>query len=289
MSDNITIQQHGNVTRVTHGDTSDSSSGSPLVTPQESSRVSAGPIRFDMSTGAIQQGGTTRYQAGEERSGSSSVMATLQRDRSGASVELEPGNSASRTLLATAVRSGLVEPSGSPGEYRDRQTAQPAGEVGANEPGEAPEEAPKDPGEGVFNASDDADWNDVIAPLDQSAYDSAAASVTVAVLSGADGFQKATAKLAEHAGLAPDIAADIISMGYDFYETTVSREVASLGLSGESKAEFYEWARLNKGSSLHQAIQSLTTGRDVSGFRNLALEFQRHNSPQAQEIRRRTR
>lgn len=123
--------------------------------------------------------------------------------RSQTTVELVPGVAGSRTFIRQALADGLIEPVGQ-GQYRDKGAAPGAAEGSPEGQPEADlEESPIDPGNGVFDPQEDADWNAAIEPLPQSAYDATAASVTVAVLSGADNLDRAAANLAEQAAFLP--------------------------------------------------------------------------------------
>lgn len=244
--------------------------------PYESSRVHSGVTRFSMAEGGeVTQAGVTRYSAGQDRP-VGSISATLQRDHNGESVELVPGVPGSRTKIATALRDGLIE-RGFDGSYRDKGTAGqdgPAGAPGAVAGGvagpEGLEDAPQvDPGLGVFSAEEDADWAADIEPLPQFAYDNAAALASVG------NFDGAARRLVEGAGIEPTLAAEYVNEGYNMFERVVSKVVIDAGV--QDKQAFYAWVRESKGRALQQAIGALTATRDVSHFRTLAAEFNRHN------------
>jgi hypothetical protein len=57
------------------------------------------------------------------------------------------------------------------------------------------------------------------------------------------------------------------------FEGIVAREVAKAGIEAGSKDAFYEWCRTSKGKALQNAIQSLTMGRNVRPFVQLAHEY----------------
>lgn len=285
-TNNMQATQVGSLTRITIG-APVATSGAPQAQPQEPHTVARGVTRFNMAPGGeATNTGVTRYNSGQEVH--TSVMATLQRDRNGPSVEIEPGNPASRTLLSTAVRAGLVEPSGAAGEYRDRGSrSDGSAENSEAAPAADLEATQADPGKGVFDPQDDSDWDSLIEPLPQHSYDQASASVTLAVLSGADSLDSAAQQLAKSAGLSPVEANFIVREGHDMYERIVAKEAAAVGV--QDKKAFYDWMRDTKPRALQEAIQSLTAGRDASKFGVMALEFNRYNSAQAQDQRRRDR
>ena len=283
-TNNMNISQQGSITRMTIGQPE----AAPVEVPYESSKVSQGVTRFNTGHGSeVSQSGVTKYTVGQDRN-TSSVAATLQRVNGADTVELIPGNPASRTHIRQALADGLIEPVG-PGLWRDKGAAEGSASPAAAVPVDGPEAAPVDPGVGVFDPAEDEDWNAAIEPLPQFAYDAAAASVTVAVLSGADNLDKAAHNLAEQTGIPAELAAEYVQEGQAMYERVVAKEVAAMGIDAAQKPAFYEWLRQSKGRALHQAIQSLTAGRDVAPFRMLALEFQRYGSPQAATMRSRLR
>jgi len=243
--------------------------------PYEATKVRGGVTRYQFGAeAAATTSGTTKHLAGQDQP-TGSVMATLQRHANGDSVELIPGIPGSRTAIKTALADGLIEAVGN-GHYRDRVTGAPVGSDGAPKvTPEAPKDAPIDPGLGVFDATEDALWAEDIKDLDQSAYDSAAALVTIAVMRGEDNLDKAAMRLSESAGIEPALAAEYVSEGYAMYERVVSNEITAAGVT--DKAAFYGWLQQSRGRALEQAVQSLTAYRDVGPFRTLAAEWNRHN------------
>lgn len=261
----MTVTQQGSITRMAIGQPE----AAPAAVPYEANKVSQGTARLNMGHGEVTQAGVTRYQAGQDRP-TGSVMATRQNVNGHDTIELEPGNPASRTHLKAALAAGLVEPVGS-GEYRDKGTPEGTTGPAADAPADGLEDAPADPGKGVFSPEEDKDWAADIEPLPQHAYDAAVASVTVALLSGASSPEKAAQNLAEQAAIPMELAMQYVDAGYAMHERIVAREVASLGVT--DKESFYTWARESKSKALQNAIQQLTLARNVTPFRHLALEF----------------
>ena len=283
-NENITIGQNGGVTRVQHGAQVLQAIAAPAA--PDSSRVSSGATRMTLGEGGeVTQQGTTRYSAGQDMS-TTSIAATLQRIRGVDTVQLIPGFEGSRTDVRTALAEGLIENVEGAGRYRDKTAASEVAEGAAEPTNEtAPEGAPDDPGADVFSPQEDSEWAEVIEPLPQHSFDAAAASVAVAVLSGSDNLHKAAIQLAESAGISPEQAAFYVTEGHNLHERIVARESAAMGVT--DKENFYRWCRQSKGSALQHAIQSLAQGRDVAPFRVLAVEYVRHTSPAAKELRSR--
>lgn len=283
-NDNLTISQNGGTTRVSHGA---APAEAPAYVEPPLARVSTGVTRMNMGEGGeVSQNGVTRYTVGQDRN-ISSVMATLQRVNGKETVELVPGVAGSRTFIRQALADGLIEPVGQ-GQYRDKGAAPEAPEGSPEAQPEVDlEDAPVDPGVGVFDATEDAEWAAAIEPLPQHSFDAAAASVTVAVLSGDNGLQKAAMQLAESAGISPEQATFYVTEGHNLHERIVAKEVAAVGIA--DKEGFYLWCRESKGRALQNAIQSLAMGRDVAPFRALAVEYARHNTPEATALKARLR
>lgn len=273
----MTTSQVGSVTRVTIGG---ATAAAPTTAPQESTRIASGVTRINMGSdgmaGEVIQSGVTKYNSFTDRN-TSTVAATLQRVNGQDTVELVPGMAGSRTNVKTAINDGLIIPLGN-GQYQDRGHGNNAPTAQA-----APEADPVDPGQGVFDPAEDEAWNAAIEPLPQHSFDSAAASVTNAILSGAGNLERAAMQLAESAAITPALAAQYVQEGYEMHERIVAREAAALGVT--DKAGFYSWMQEHKNRALHNAVQSLTAARNVQPFRTLALEYTRYTSEQAAKIR----
>lgn len=273
-TDNMIATQHGNTTRITIGQPA----AAPTEVQHEASRVHQGATRFNMGHGEVIQNGVTKYTAGQDRN-TASVAATFQRLNGADTVELIPGLPGSRTHIRQAIADGLIEPAG-PGLWRDKAaagTSEAATSPAAVAPADTPKADPVDPGAGVFDPAEDEDWSAAIEPLPQYALNSAAASVAVAVMSGDDNLNKAAHRLAESAAISPELAMQYVTEGHNMYERVVAKEVAAMGVDESQKPAFYEWMRTTKGRALQHAIQSLTDTRDVTPFKNLALEYKRHH------------
>ena len=240
----------------------------------QSTRVGGGvtSIRFGGESSSVTQHAVTHYRSGQDVQ-TNSVMATLQRDHNGESVELIPGVRGTRTHLAAALRDGLIVPVGN-GHYRDAGPAGPSEPTAATaSPSGDPAETPQDPGAGVFDPGEDAAWAADIAPLPSYAYNAALASVSVAVMSGADNLDRAASQLAGNAAIDPALAANYVQQGHAMYERVVARAAAEAGV--QNKEAFYTWMRQHKGNALRQAVGELVHTRNVSVFRTLAAEYNR--------------
>lgn len=284
---NMTATQVGSVTRVSVGATAPQLSQSAPI--YENNRVASGVTRFAMGvegiTSELVQSGVTRHNTYHDRN-TSTVAATFQRVNGQDTVELVPGVPGSRTNVKTAINDGLIIPTGN-GQYLDRGQGNNSNAAPAapQAPTEAEPAAPVDYGLGVFDASEDEDWNAAIEPLPQHSYDSASSSITAAILSGSNNLERAANQLAESAAISPELAQQYVKEGYLMHEALVAREAAAQGVV--DKQAFYSWMRNSKSNALHSAIQSLTVTRNVQPFRNLAIEFGRYSSQQAQAMRAR--
>jgi len=292
---NMNISTNGSMTRMTIGAVEQPQS---LTAPAEyqPNRVASGVTKLTIGssgTNSIEQSGVTRHQTYNQRS-SDSVMGTLERVNGKDTVELIPGNAASRTGIQQAFKDGLITPIGNghwanasegrnsgyqPTQQQQNQQATSGSATGDN----TTEQLQSDPGAGIFNPAEDAEWAEWIEPLPQFAFDGAAAGVTAAVLAGDEGFERAAAQLAEQAGIEPELANEYVQAGYDMHERLVAKEAAAMGVT--DKAGFYSWLRESKAQALHRAVQSLSASRDIQPWRVLALEYTRFTSDQATKLR----
>lgn len=289
----MNISTNGSMTRMTIGSVEQPQSLTAPVA-YEPNRVSTGVTKLTIgssgSSNSIEQSGVTRHNTFHDRN-TSSVMGTMQRVNGTDTVELQPGNSASRTNIKQALKDGLVTPIGnglyanaSEGRgYQPTQQQQSQQATTGSATGDTTEQPQADPGLGVFIPEEDAAWQDWIDPLPQHSFDAASAGVTAAVLAGDDGFAKSAAMLAESAGIEVAEALNYVEEGYALHERHVAREAAAMGVT--DKQGFYGWLREAKPQQLHRAIQSLSAARDVQPFRVLALEYTRYSSAQAAKLR----
>lgn len=240
--------------------------------PRESARVHSGALVY--SDGASGAGLIERSHARHVHSTAGTrgdaITATLNSSWGpAATVELEPGNPASRTDVATAVRLGLIRPRLG-GGYEDVANQAEAREAALAEPQEVPQE---DPGAGLFSAAEDHAYAQLIDPLPQHAYDGALASMVAAVAHGKGTEDAAAAQLSEAAGIEPTQAAEMVAAAHAHYSRVVARALAPLGLTGDHLAAAYVHMQTKEPARLQDAIQRLTHGRDVGGFKVLAQSY----------------
>lgn len=255
--------------------------------PQDMQDMQVTPEPYRVHNGVIRSdgGGQLAQSNGQYAPASGSILATARsnlgptglRSGSDVSVELEPGNPASRTSLAVALRLGLIkEPY--PGIYEDAQGGTPQGPQGSTQPRSgdpAPQpEKPAQAGPELADEKAEGDWAADIEPLPQQAYDSALAFAADAVAGeGVEGWDKMAQVLARDAGLAPEAASQFVSAGYTFFEGQVSKAVQALGIGPEAKEAFYDHIRDNHPDDLKAATQALVMGRSLDGFRALAAKY----------------
>jgi hypothetical protein len=213
-----------------------------------------------------------RYVASQAGVPGGSVRATLQGYGEKQSVELIPGQPSSRTLVAHALRDGLLirDHTGALVDAPNRKELVTAAQ---QEPQETPQ---SDPGAEDFDPAEDAAWAEAIQPLDQGAYDGAVASSIGAVLNGHTGLTNAAENLAKAAGMEPGEAHAFVQAGYDLYRGVVDRAVGKLGVNGAALESFYADCRARP-RALQDAIQRVVHQRDVGGFQTLAHDYVRRN------------
>lgn len=257
------VIQVGSVTRVVHGQ----AASEVMQAPPESARVNTGPVRWSASTGA-QSVGVARYQVGAEAPRSGSVMATLQRQNGMATVELEPGNPSSRTIISTALRDGIVRET-FPGIYEDM--AAPA--TGPQQQSE--QETAEPPGEAsLFDQREAAIWQEEIAPLSQASYDSAVAGTVAAVVTGEGDIEGVARRLAEANGMQPEQALEFVETGIEWHQRTLTNDLAKQGLVTQDNAQaFYD--SLHGNPRLTEAMQQLAFEGRSDVFQELALGWKR--------------
>jgi hypothetical protein len=206
-----------------------------------------------------------------------SVMATVQRQGPNQTVELIPGNPSSRTLLAVALREGVIREV-TPGRYEDvtgQPTALEAALNGDQQEANMDQQEPKQ-GE-HFNAREESQWQQTIDPLPQHAYDRAVSSVVSATLNGSADLSSTAKALAESSKMDPAQAMQVIQQGVQMYQRVVDRSMQQLGITAEQLPAFYDFAR-SRPRQLQEAIGRLTMGRDVHGFDVMGVEWMRHSS-----------
>jgi hypothetical protein len=240
----------------------------PIAEPvHEANRVHGGVYRATLGSDAEPEhiGISVHNTANDRPTGS--IMATLQSDARGKTVELVPGVPGSRTYLATAIRDGHVKDIGH-GRYEDVQAATAEPHEDKQEPLEEPQQAPE---ENPFMTEEEAKaFTEDIAPLEQHVYDGAVALAMVASVDGAD-LSKAEERLVKEANMSQEQAEQMVSNVYGLYKDSVIRQLAPDGLTKENADEFFQWC-VGK-PQLRAAVQKVGFQHDVSGFRELAVHW----------------
>lgn len=264
------VSQNGGVTSYRVGQ-----DAAPVHNPlteawQAAGRANSPSVSFDASTGETRESGIASFTVGAQAHGAGdSVMSTFRSGRDGGSVEIEPGNPASRTSMAVAKRMGLITDGTG---FRDtagfNQPVGPATQAGpaASEELQAPEGHSETPE--AFDAAEYAAFEADIADMPQVAYDT---TVSVAVAACLDGgsLAAATTRLARESGMEPARAAQYVENIHGMYRDTVLRAVIPEGV--RNPEAFFTWCRSQRG--LQDAISTLTVQRDVSKFKSLAREY----------------
>jgi hypothetical protein len=273
-----TISQVGGVTRVTHGQQELADPASLAGAPKSTTRVGNKITRFDGTTGAaVTSNGIARYQQGSDRTPAQSVAQSIRTEGSSKTVELVPGDPASRTLLSVALREGLIVET-APGIYADRNAPQGA----QQDPSGAQADAPKDDplADTVYNAGELATWQGEIADIPQHSYDGAVAGVTAALATAnPDKLEGVISALSQTAGMEPEQAREYVETGIEWYANSISKDLQkSMGMSAAQVDALYDTFRDRGHPRLAEAIQQVAiTGRSEV-FRELALDFKRKSA-----------
>lgn len=260
-------QVGGSTLRVTHG---------PVFNPADMAGPDAlrvhtgGSTRYSMGdTEAEKQAGVVKHVEAVTGTAGSTIMSTVRHDSRGTSVELVPGVAASRTLIQSALRDGVVREV-SQGVYVD-----------VLPPGHRPADltqvqASNDPqqGERLFDLEDEADWLADIEPLPQHAYDNTAARIVDGIAFGSFDVDSIATKLAVDAGIEPSLAAEYVNEGAALYQRTVDAALARQGLEGDELQACYAWMRDTKGPTLKNALQQLYLAADLGPLKKLASYWQ---------------
>jgi hypothetical protein len=268
------VTQNGGLTRYAVGQET-----APAVNPlaeewSATGRISAGTIAVNMRTGEAETKSFARHNVADEAP-PVTIMSSLKRLNGHDTVELEPGNPASRTLLTTAARMGLVRDGAG---FQDVPSLGKEG--GHNAPDIAAITAPQDPltipqAPALPPAEhfDEAEWqafeND-IHDMPQVAYDTTVAIATVACLDGT-GLEAAATRLSRETGMEPARAAQYVEASVGMFTDVVTRAVAAEGVALADVDLFYSWCRGQRG--LQNAIGALTSSRDVKPFQSMAREW----------------
>ncbi len=249
---------------------------SPLHSLPESSRVHGGTLRHTMGTEAVESAAVARHVVTHEGTRGGSVLATLRQDGPARTVELVPGEPSSRTTIAVALREGVIKEV-QPGIYADvagaPQQVEQALQGNQQGPGEAP--AAEDPAQAIFDAADAQLFAEAVEPLPQHAFDAAAAGAMLATALG-NSLDDTATTLARNAGIDVQQAREVLEQVVALHESALARALAPLGLVGERKDAFYEWAR-NDPRGLQEALEALVHHRDPAGFLRMAGRFAKEN------------
>jgi hypothetical protein len=216
-------------------------------------------------------------------------MATLRHEGGQQTIETEPGNPASRTVIATALREGLIRETW-PGHYEDAAPVSAPAREGTGEPLEAPDANADDKPYAYLDAKELGIWQQEVEPLPQAAYDAAVAGAIAVITRGGaagefDDFDPVVRQLAEAAGMEPDRARELVEVGAEWHAASLARALQEEGLlSQDSVPSFYESVRGSP--KLPQALQELMLLGSTNGFRALALEFKRTEGHQTHETLR---
>lgn len=252
-----------------------------ILANEPRSRVYSGAIRHtagqdDEVTGT----GVTRYTHSTAGIPGGGILASLSSTYGRPSVEIEPGNPASRTDVRTAERMGLIKADGrggwedvrgTDGTQRTHSTVEAEKQQLLHQQDTLQQQATHSDTEGVFSESEDEHWRTTVGAVPEHVFRPVLASMTNAVVLGED-FDTATRRLVQDSGMEPDQAAGVVNTAAQLQQNIVDRALEKVGLSGEALEAFYVAAR-NDPRRLGNALQYLMHGRDVSHFQQWGREF----------------
>ena len=243
-------------------------------------RVNGGAVRYNAGDDQVAQPGVTRHAVSFDGVAGGSILATRQRVNGADTVELVPGAPGSRTHLSQALKAGLIKET-APGVYADATTAEGAQRTletvqAEHQQAERAQQAQQEQqqavdNEGIFNAEEDAAWRADMADIPEHAFNSAAASVTNAVVLGTD-LSSAAETLSRETGLEPLQAAEVVDNATWYFTQIVARAVEKVGVGEEQREAFFADCRDNPGK-LNNALSYLLHGRDPSQFQAMAREW----------------
>lgn len=273
MNDTNYEQLAGGTIRVSSGN-----QPQPLGTAPEAnqSRVYGGTIRVTAGQDATETA-TARHVVSYAGTEGGSVLATLDRAGSRPSVELIPGNPASRTSVEAAILMGVLKRGHGLEEVSHGTQAAPQApqqghqQVTQQEAQQAPQQGQQaDANEGVFDPAEDAAFAREMDAIPEHVYSSALGAGVRDVVFDGD-FKAAAARLVE-AGTEPAQAAEHVENARWYFQQMTDRAIAKVGVGDDLREAFYADLRQDMGK-LQNAIGYLTRGKDVSHFQAAAREW----------------
>jgi hypothetical protein len=253
--------------------------------PGPSSRVYGGVTRAtanDEGFSAETVGEVVRMTHSRDGVAGGSISATLDRRGATDTVEMIPGNPASRVSVATALREGLLrrgasgsleDARGSTSQTSESKTAPQGADLSTQQNAQAQADALAEAQalKGVFDAKEDRQWAHTFEAIPEHAFNGASASMVKALTFG-EGFEGAANNLARSTGMDPSAAMELVEYGYSAQRAIVDRAIANAGVPAAEQEAFYAYCVENPGK-LQEAIGRLMHGRDVSKFQALARSW----------------
>jgi hypothetical protein len=271
-----TITQVGGVVRVTHGQPAPQDPAMQQAIPATTLRTGNSHYEIDQSTGGVRSRNHASHQTSSTpENPQQSIMGSLKSMGGQKTVELEPGNPASRTLLSSAVKDGLVVET-APGVFVDRSLFGGAGnQEGSSGNVEAPEGAPEESPLGVYDEAELDIWNQEVASIPQHSYDKAVAGVTAALAEAApERLEGVISSLASSTGMEPEQAREFVETGIEWYAETIARDlVKSVGITRAQVEGLWDQFRTQGHPRLAEAIQEVAITGQANVFREVAKEF----------------
>jgi hypothetical protein len=228
-----------------------------------------GGISYSLNQGGeVQSREVARHHVTHEGIAGGTVLSTLQTTFGKASVELSPGNPASRTGVEEAIREGHLERDAS-GQLREAAPKQQQQQVQQQHEQEQEQAASADAQH--FDREDEQLWAQDIERLSQSGYEAIVALSIGAIANGSSLDDVATG-LAQREGMEPALAREYVEQGIAKETRVVSRLLSSMGIPEDQHEAAFDHFR-QRGLQLQDAMQRHVHTRDLNGWRQMAAEY----------------
>jgi hypothetical protein len=209
-----------------------------------------------------------------------SVLETVSQRGNAQTVELIPGNPASRTLVDVAIRENLLrrgpggvleEVKGNQGQSQNLADKDAAAAERQKLEQHAAELTQAEALEGVFSETEDAQWREAFSDVPEYAMTATGSRIVNALMLGSD-FEGVYKGLVQDTGMEPAKAAEAVELAFSLQTAIVHRAVAKVGVTEQHRDAFFESLR-DQPNHLGNALQRLIHTRDVGPFQQLARQW----------------
>jgi hypothetical protein len=258
----------------------------PAYTGGPTSRVSEGVIR-STTGGEVEQMGVSRSSSLDSQKGATTILGTALNNAgsptalrtNSVSVEIEPGNPASRVSLGAAVNLGYLTLTPS-GDYVETAS-------GSDKQAQQPQDAPKEPESALFDGGQEQAFGEAIADVPQVLYDSAMTqAANLAASSGSveeviNALSKITADLSSQSGVPSETLIKAQQIAQQQFQRQADATIKALGVDPQ---ELYKWAKENQAQALGRAVRDQVSVRSVEGYKALAKTYLTKVAPSTQVL-----